>query len=203
MSPDSSPEVFRAHVGLRTQRHGLGASWANGSFTIPSTRPCVTDQSPRMVAPSSHRYARSEVVRGTRLYNTYYGAVNRPANQPMSRSRPKPSVAHEDFLLHSTPCQTTETQQAAMGTYRAQRQGRGLSALGRQDTGSLPRLSQPVRRDSQWSDRQRRGSSPPSVASMELDTSTKKTASGQVAQQTMVTEQQVQLATVRQQTNER
>lgn len=203
VSPDSSPEIFRAHVGLRTQRRGLGTSWANGSFTIPSTRPSVMDHRPRTLAPSSHRYAQSEVVRGTRSYNTFHGAVNRPANQPMSRTRPRPAMAHNDFLLHRTPYQTAETQQVAVGSYRTQRQEGGLSAAGGKETGSLPRLSQVVRTDSQRSDRQRRGSSPPSVASMELDTSVKKTAAGQLSQQTAVSEQQVQQATVRQETTER
>lgn len=182
VSPDASPEPPRARLGLRTQRHSRSSSWAHGSFTIPTARPSLTEQSPRTLAQSSHRYARSEVVHGTPWYNSLHGAVNRPANQPVSQ--PRPGVLREDVLLHSTPYQTSEAQRVAMGSYGSQRQGGGQSGWGGQNSGSLGWLRQ-VRKDRETL---KRRSYPPSVVSMEVDAGVRKEAVGLQAQQTAVTE---------------
>ncbi|XP_041935102.1 plakophilin-2 isoform X3 [Alosa sapidissima] len=207
VTPDASPVLLRAHLGQRAQRHSQDTSWVNGSFTMPAARPSVMEQSPRTLAPPSHRYAHSEVVRGTRLYSTIHGAVNRPANQPLSqpRPRPRPAVPREDFLVHSTPYRSTEAQRVAMGSYGTHRQtggqlgwqtggpSEGQSGVGGQDTGSLAWLNQvTVRRDSHRTDGERRESCPGSVVSMELDTSVKKAVVGQQAQQTAVTERKAE-----------
>ncbi|XP_063072951.1 plakophilin-2 isoform X2 [Engraulis encrasicolus] len=200
VTPDSSPELPRARGTLRTQHHQShhqqqqqhhrhhhqrGASWTNGSFTIPASRPSATERgSPRnTLAQSSRRYARSEVVRGTGWYSNGIhaggagGAVNRPVNQPISQARP--AVRHEDILLHtSTPYPTMEAQRgvaatthhSAYGSHRQVAGGQAAMLVGGQQeaAGGLAWLQQ-VKRESGRVGMARQGSYSASVVSMEVD----------------------------------
>lgn len=189
VSPDSSPELPRFRQSLRAHPHQRGGSWNNGFFTIPTARPSVTERSPRTLAQSSRRYARSDLVRGTDWYEPTHssGAVNRPLNQPISQ--PRPVVRRDDVLLHSNPYPTYEAQRALQhSSYGSHRQVGGQAGMAGQDgLGGSAWLHQ-VKRASRRSDTLKQGSYPASVISMEVDGSGRKGTARLQVQQASVTE---------------